>query len=61
MLVFSHPDCLDHRMQSQHPESPERLQAVTAALQRAPFADALQWREAPAVSARALARAHGSG
>jgi len=58
MLIFSHADCLDHRMQAEHPECPERLQAVTAALRRAPFGDALAWRDAPAVSARALARTH---
>ena len=28
MLLFTHPRCLDHRMQPNHPESPARLRAI---------------------------------
>jgi acetoin utilization deacetylase AcuC-like enzyme len=45
-LIYTHDACFDHRPGPHHPESPERLQAVLAALKAPEFADA-QWREAP--------------
>jgi acetoin utilization deacetylase AcuC-like enzyme len=45
-LIYSHPACFEHRPGPGHPESPERLKAVLAALQKPDFAE-LQWREAP--------------
>jgi len=45
-LVYSHPACFEHRPGPGHPESPERLKAVLAALQKPDFAE-LQWAEAP--------------
>lgn len=36
---------LDHQTNSWHPESPARLAAVVAALQAAPWATQLQWRQ----------------
>lgn len=45
-IVYTHAACLEHRPGSHHPESPERLKAVLAALRQPDFA-ALEWREAP--------------
>jgi len=45
-LVYTHPDCLEHRPGPHHPESPERLVAVLDALKAEEFADLL-WRDAP--------------
>lgn len=45
-LIFTHDACLAHRPGPQHPESPERLSAVLAALRTPEFSD-VQWREAP--------------
>jgi acetoin utilization deacetylase AcuC-like enzyme len=44
--IYTHDDCLDHRPGPHHPEAPERLQAVLAAL-RAPDFGLLQWQDAP--------------
>lgn len=45
-VVFHHPACLDHLPGAGHPESPQRLHAVMAALRQPEFAQ-LDWREAP--------------
>ena len=45
-LIYTHEDCLEHRPGPHHPESPERLRAVLAALEAPEFAKA-RWREAP--------------
>jgi len=45
-LIYSHPDCLEHRPGPGHPESPARLEAVLKALQGAGI-DGVAWREAP--------------
>lgn len=45
-LIYSHDACLEHKPGPGHPESPERLRAVLAALRAPEFAD-LAWREAP--------------
>ena len=45
-LIFSHPDCLEHRPGPHHPESPERQTAVLNALKKDEFDDLL-WRDAP--------------
>ncbi len=55
--VFTHPDCLLHRMEPGHYESPQRLEAVLAALRTPAFAS-LAWREAPEASREALGRVH---
>ena len=57
MLVFTHPACLGHDPGPDHPESPERLRAVLAALREA-FPDQLDWREAPAAKLGELLRVH---
>jgi acetoin utilization deacetylase AcuC-like enzyme len=45
-IIFTHPDCLDHLTDRDHPECPERLKAVWMALDGPAFAQ-LEWREAP--------------
>ncbi len=45
-LIYTHEACFDHRPGPHHPESPERLEAVLAALKTPEFADAV-WRDAP--------------
>lgn len=56
MLVFSHPACLEHDPGPEHPECPDRLRVVTAALHEA--YPALAWREAPIATLGDLARVH---
>jgi acetoin utilization deacetylase AcuC-like enzyme len=56
-LVFSHAACMEHKPGSGHPESPERLRAVLAAL-RAPEFEALQWRDAPEGTLEQVALIH---
>jgi acetoin utilization deacetylase AcuC-like enzyme len=45
-LIYTHSACFEHRPGPHHPESPERLEAVLAALKTPEFADAV-WRDAP--------------
>jgi acetoin utilization deacetylase AcuC-like enzyme len=45
-LIYTHAACMEHKPGPGHPESPERLRTVLAAL-RAPGFEALQWRDAP--------------
>lgn len=56
-LLFSHSACLRHETGSFHPESPDRLRAVLAALEREEFAY-LERREAPQATVEQLSRAH---
>jgi acetoin utilization deacetylase AcuC-like enzyme len=56
-LLLTHPACLEHSGGRHHPESPERLRAVLAALEAPAFAG-LARREAPAASDAELARVH---
>jgi acetoin utilization deacetylase AcuC-like enzyme len=58
-LMFSHPACLEHFPGPHHPESPDRLRAVIAALDAPEFADLVR-REAPAAERDQLERAHGA-
>lgn len=57
-LYLSHPDCLDHLLPAGHPESPDRLHAVGAALSGDAFT-ALGRAEAPLGTAAQAALAHG--
>lgn len=56
-ILFTHPDCLSHNPGQGHPERPERLKAVLAALDHADFA-ALDRREAPQATQAQIARVH---
>jgi acetoin utilization deacetylase AcuC-like enzyme len=57
LRLYTHPACLQHDPGPGHPESPARLQAVLAALDRDRFA-ALDRVEAPRASRAALERVH---
>jgi acetoin utilization deacetylase AcuC-like enzyme len=56
-LLYTHPACLEHDPGSHHPESPDRLRAVLAALSTDEFA-ALERREAPRGALDDIARVH---
>ena len=56
-LIYSHDACFEHRPGPGHPESPERLRAVLAALRAPEFAD-LPWREAPKGTREQLTMIH---
>jgi acetoin utilization deacetylase AcuC-like enzyme len=57
-ILLTHPDCLTHNPGQGHPERPERLKAVLAALDHPDFA-ALDRREAPFATEAQIARVHG--
>ena len=57
VVLLTHPACLAHEPGAGHPECPERLQAVLAALDHPDFTD-LRREEAPQASAEQLALAH---
>ncbi|NUO72953.1 MAG: histone deacetylase family protein [Frateuria sp.] len=57
LRLYTHPACLEHDPGPGHPESPARLRAVLAALDRDRFA-ALDRIEAPRASREALERVH---
>jgi acetoin utilization deacetylase AcuC-like enzyme len=56
-VLITHPACLHHEPGEHHPESPQRLRAVLAALEGEEFAG-LAWQEAPAASREELTRVH---
>ncbi len=60
LAYYTHPDMLGHRPGGRHPERPERLAAVTAALADAADLD-LEPRQAPLVDRADLAAVHGEG
>jgi acetoin utilization deacetylase AcuC-like enzyme len=59
-ILFTHPDCVAHNPGPGHPERPERLKAVLAALDHPDFA-ALDRREAPLATVEQIGRVHGAG
>lgn len=56
-LLYTHPACIAHDPGEFHPESPDRLRAVLAALAAGEFA-ALERREAPRAEIDDIARVH---
>jgi acetoin utilization deacetylase AcuC-like enzyme len=56
-LLLTHPACLDHQPGPHHPERPERLAAILAALDDDAFAS-LARAEAPLASLEQLTRVH---
>jgi acetoin utilization deacetylase AcuC-like enzyme len=58
-ILLTHPDCVLHNPGPGHPERPERLKAVLAALDHPDFA-ALDRREAPFATQAQIARVHGA-
>jgi acetoin utilization deacetylase AcuC-like enzyme len=57
-LFIHHPDCRGHDMGPGHPESPQRLDAVSDALIAAGVMTLLEEREAPLVDRECLLRVH---
>ncbi|MFZ2235413.1 MAG: histone deacetylase family protein [Dokdonella sp.] len=57
VAIFSHPACLEHLMLPGHPESPERLRAVLAALDHERYA-LLRRIDAPMATREQLTRVH---
>jgi len=58
VALLTHPDCALHEMGAHHPESPERLRAVLAAIQSAGLARHLQVHEARSATRDELLRVH---
>jgi acetoin utilization deacetylase AcuC-like enzyme len=56
-VLISHSACLDHDTGPYHPETPERLRAVLAALETSAFADLLR-EQAPMATIEQLTRVH---
>ncbi len=56
-FLYTHSACIDHVPGPMHPESPARLRAILAALDRPDFA-ALERREAPRADEAQIARMH---
>ena len=58
--LFTHPDCTLHEMGSGHPESPQRLKAILAAIEASGLSPKLMLREAPEARREHLERVHDS-
>ena len=58
-ILLTHPDCVLHDPGPGHPERPERLKAVLAALDHPDFAT-LDRREAPLATQAQITRVHGA-
>ncbi|MBT4628198.1 MAG: histone deacetylase family protein [Rhodospirillales bacterium] len=56
-LLFTHPICIEHNPGTRHPECPDRLRAVVAALDGEAFS-ALDRREAPVSDEAPIERVH---
>jgi acetoin utilization deacetylase AcuC-like enzyme len=56
-LIISHPSFLEHDTGPYHPERPDRLRAVLAALEESGFSE-LVWERAPPASMVELTRVH---
>ena len=56
-LLITHPDCLDHRPPEGHPERPDRLRAIEAALAADAFRDLVRV-EAPEAALETIALCH---
>jgi acetoin utilization deacetylase AcuC-like enzyme len=57
--LFTHPDCVLHEMGPGHPESPQRLRAILAAIEAAGLVPRLALREAREARREELERVHG--
>lgn len=60
LALITHPDCADHEMGPDHPESPARLQVIHRALAATTFAVPVVELIAPAATHEQLCRAHAS-
>ena len=60
-VLLTHPDCVRHEMGAGHPESPQRLKAILAAIEAAGLAGDLDKREAPEATREQIERVHEHG
>lgn len=60
-VLLTHADCVRHEMGAGHPESPQRLKAILAAIEAAGLAGALDKREAPEATREQIERVHEHG
>ena len=58
VAYLTHPDCLEHEMGPQHPESPYRMRAIESALETAGLLAQMARVEAPAARREDLERVH---
>jgi acetoin utilization deacetylase AcuC-like enzyme len=58
VALLTHPDCGRHEMGPHHPESPDRLRSVLAALEASGLSSRLAAHEAPEATREQLARVH---
>jgi len=58
VALLTHPDCSLHEMGAHHPESPERLKAVLAAIEASGLGARLKAVEAPRATREQLLRVH---
>ena len=56
--ILTHPDCTLHEMGAGHPESPQRLKAILAAIQSSELPPRLSMHEAPEAKREHLERVH---
>jgi acetoin utilization deacetylase AcuC-like enzyme len=56
--ILTHPDCALHEMGAGHPESPQRLKAILAALESSGLVPRLSMHEAPEARREHLERVH---
>ncbi|MBA3660141.1 MAG: histone deacetylase family protein [Gammaproteobacteria bacterium] len=57
IAIISHPDCLLHAIEG-HPEQPDRVSRIQAALKESPCLASLQFLDAPLATREELIRAH---
>ncbi len=56
--LFTHPSSVEHEAGPHHPESPERIRAITAALETSPIGARADWVTAVPASEEQLQRVH---
>jgi acetoin utilization deacetylase AcuC-like enzyme len=56
--IYTHPICKLHKLDDSHPECPERIDVIEAALEGSGVSQHLDMRLAPQASVEAIARAH---
>lgn len=58
IAIISHPDCALHDAGLGHPENPDRVKVIQAALERYPFKSAAKFYAAPLADTNQLLRVH---
>lgn len=61
LMIVSHPDCVLHNTDEQHPERPERVTIIQRALENYPFNVPVKFSEAPLATKEQLMLAHDKG